>query len=264
MAWLTSLWTTFVARFRTVPNEPAPRSAVNQAALEQLIGVRVTNVLLYEQALMHRSKLRGQSNSHLASNERLEFLGDAVLGMVTAEHLYDQFPGKDEGFLTRLRAKLVNGQALARVARELDLGRLILMSQNMAQADGRDNTSILADALEAVIGALYLDSGIDEARAFIHRTMLDNISLQDLAKSKANYKSLLLEFVQARGWRQPQYRVLQEQGPSHNKTFTVEVVVDGKPYGQGIASSKKKAEQKAARATLEQLREAEATVDKGA
>lgn len=212
---------------------------------------------LYEQALLHRSVLRGEPNSHLLSNERLEFLGDAVLGFVVAEYLFRHFPERDEGFLTRVRAKIVNGQALSTYATRLDLGPLILLSENMDQSGGRENPTILADAFEAVIGALYLDQGEDAARTFIQEKILKDIDLEDLAHQRDNYKSLLLEYVQALGWPQPQYRVAHEEGPSHEKTFTVEVVLKDKSYGRGQARSKKKAEQEAAGEALDRLRHEE-------
>ncbi len=209
---------------------------------------------LYRQALLHRSSLRGEPNSHLRSNERLEFLGDAVLGFVTAEHLYNEFPDRNEGFLTRMRAKIVNGLALARFAEALNLGSLVSMSANMDQSGGRRSPTILADALEAVIGALYLDLGEEAARVFIEERILKALNLEDLADQKDNYKSLLLEYAQSRGWAQPQYRIADEHGPSHNKTFTMEVLLNGESYGTGVAQNKKKAEQDAAGEALDRLR----------
>ncbi len=232
----------------------ATTEAVSRAAVEQLVGSPVDDLALYEQALKHRSLLRGRPDSHLLSNERLEFLGDAVLGFVVAEHLYRHFPTRTEGFMTRLRSKLVNGPALSSCAEDLGLGRLILMSDNMAQTDGRQNQTILADAFEALIGALYLDLGLETSRHFIHRAMLDGIDLDRLADQRDNYKSLLLEYAQGQGWPQPRYHVLAEDGPSHDRRFTIEVLVRGEAYGQGLARSKKGAEQKAAREALRRLR----------
>lgn len=217
----------------------------------------IGDMAVYEQALMHRSMLRGEPNSHLLSNERLEFLGDAVLGFVTAEHLYHHFPDRDEGFLTRVRAKIVNGQALADYATALGVGPLILMSDNMAQSGGRTNATILADAFEAVIGAVYLDLGEESARVFIEEKILKETDLEDLAHQRDNYKSLLLEYVQAIGWSQPQYRVAHEDGPSHEKMFTVDVILNDHSYGRGRARSKKKAEQEAAGNALDRLRHEE-------
>ena len=229
------------------------RYAVERKAIEQLMGTSVGHLALYEQALRHRSVLRGEPASHLASNERLEFLGDAVLGFVVAEVLYEQFPDRAEGYLTRLRAKLVNGRYLARCARRLGVGLHLLLSDNMDQADGRTNRTILADAFEALIGALYLDQGLPAAYQFIVRTMLEPVDLTHLAERQDNYKSLLLEYAQARGWPQPTYRVANEEGPSHAMTFTVEVVLHGEPYGRGRARSKKQAEQQAAEEALDRL-----------
>jgi ribonuclease III len=243
---------------RLEPDTPSTsRDDPQYAALEQLTGHSIRNLALYKRALTHRSVARGETDSHLISNERLEFLGDAVLGFVTAEDLHHRFPDRDEGFLTRLRAKLVNGQALARAAQGIELATHVRMSGNMEQSGGRRNQTILADAFEALIGALYLDLGLEAARAFIHRTMLDQVNLLELAVQRDNYKSLLLEFAQARGWRQPVYQVVSEEGPSHEKTFTVEVLVEQTPCGLGMAGSKKQAEQHAARQALTQLQRQE-------
>jgi len=229
---------------------------VNRSAIEQIVGMPVDDLSLYARAMTHRSLLRGRADTHRYSNERLEFLGDAVLGFITADYLYRHFPDRDEGFLTRLRAKLVNGLALAARAREINLGKLILMSDNMAQTAGRTNTSILADAFEALIGALYLDLGTEAARTFIQHSVLDRVDIDDLARRKDNFKSLLLEYVQSHGWPQPLYRVTREEGPSHDKQFTVEVLIRNESSGSGTAGNKKTAEQAAAAQALERLQTA--------
>lgn len=229
-------------------------SSVDRSTIERLTGQSAGDLDLYRRALTHRSLLRGEPDSHLASNERLEFLGDALLDFVVGEALYRRFPTKNEGFLTRLRAKLVSGTALARYARRMDLGAHLLMSENAEKGQGRDNASILADAFEALLGALYLDRGHDAARQFVEERALDPVDLRDVAAQEQNYKSALLEYMQARGRPQPTYRVVHEEGPSHDKTFTVEAMVDGAAYGTGTASSKKTAEQHAARESLERLR----------
>jgi len=238
------------------PVRPLPRpepTVVSRARVETLIGGPIRDLSLYERALTHRSVLRAHPESHLVSNERLEFLGDAALGFITAEHLHQRFPHKDEGFLTKLRSKLVNGKALAAYARAIEIGTLIIMSENMDEAGGRQSPSILADAFEAIIGAVYLDLGLEEARRFVHRTMFEGVDLEELALEPDNYKSLLLEYAQARGWSQPRYRVTMEEGPSHDRTFTVEVLLDDRSYGNGTAPSKKRAEQIAARQALRRL-----------
>ena len=233
---------------------PVPSvSAATLEKLEELIGTKISSTDIFSQALRHRSLLRRRLDSRLVSNERLEYLGDAILGFIVADYLYHQFRSENEGFLTRLRSKLVKGEALARYAADIELGQLIMMSANMKQMDGEENASILANAYEALIGAIYLDMGIDAARSFIDKTMLQRIDLVHLAQKTDNYKSILLESVQAKGWKQPQYVVAEESGPSHDKTFTVDAVVNSEVLGRGTASNKKKAQQLAARAALEKL-----------
>jgi ribonuclease-3 len=234
---------------------PAIAGTVDRAAIERLTGLVVRDLSLYERALTHRSLLRSEQSPHLRSNERLEYLGDAVLGMVVAEHVFKRFPDKDEGYLTRLRAKLVNRHALAQSATELNLGEVILMSKAISDTTGRTSESILADAFEAVIGAIYLDLGIEATRTFIRKTVLHQVDLAELARQRVNFKSHLLEFAQAKKWPQPDYRVVEESGPSHDKTFRVEVLLSGKSMGEGTAKSKKEAEQIAARRALGRLNE---------
>jgi len=226
---------------------------VDRQTIERLIGHSIRDLSLYERALTHRSLLRTEQSPELKSNERLEYLGDAVLGMVVAEHLFRRFPDKDEGYLTRLRAKLVNRKTLADRASELNLGDIIFMSKAIADTTGRTSESILADAFEAVIGAMYLDVGIEAARSFIRKTVLQRVDLAELARQRVNFKSHLLEYAQAHKWPQPAYRVVEESGPSHDKTFRVEVVLSGKSLGEGTAKSKKEAEQIAARRALGEL-----------
>lgn len=219
------------------------------------MGRPVNDMALYAQALRHRSVLRGTTGRHLESNERLEFLGDAVLGVAVAEKLYTDFADRDEGFLTRTRSKIVNGVTLAEFARALGMGDLLLLSSNMDTAEGRDNPTILADAFEAVIGALYVDLGFEAARDFVLQQLEDHLDLAEVAEQRNNFKSLLLELVQGEGRGQPIYNVTAEEGPSHNRLFTIDVVVGGEPLGRGQARSKKGAEQEAARQALERLRQ---------
>lgn len=223
------------------------------AEIERLTGFEPNDPELYRTALRHRSSLRRRADTRVISNERLEYLGDAFLGFVVADFLYHRFRSENEGFLTRLRSKLVNGHALARAARKLGVGEIVSMSENMVQKDGRDNPSILADALEALIGAIYLDLGSDPARDFVHRVMLDNVNLAGLAEHKDNFKSLLLEHVQAGNDEQPRYEIVSEEGPGHSRRFTVEVFVGDRALGRGTAGNKKSAEQRAAKVALERL-----------
>ncbi len=228
------------------------------AVISAITGEPVGDIALYAHAMRHRSLLRGRPGSAIESNERLEFLGDAVLGSVTAEYLYLEYPDEDEGFLTRLRAKLVNGKALAKLGVSLGLDRLIAVSDNLRQQGQTQKlTSIMADAFEALIGALYLDRGPEAARQFIISRMLEPQDLDALMRREDNHKSLLLEFAQARGWPQPAYQTLEASGPSHDRRFRVQVVVQDQPRGFGEGKSKKQAEQRAAASALAALRDAE-------
>ncbi|PSQ73730.1 MAG: ribonuclease III [Bacteroidetes bacterium QH_9_64_21] len=226
---------------------------VPRPEVEQLVGRSINDLSLYRRALTHRSVLRVHPDKSLRSNERLEFLGDALLDLVVGEVLYERFPDKNEGALTRLRARLVSERPLATYARRLDLGTHLLMSDNAARGEARDNPSILADAFEALVGAVYLDQGYDSAQSFIRETAIAPFDLADLASRDENYKSQLLEYMQARGRPQPTYRVVHEEGPSHDKTFTVEVRVGSTVHEQGTADTKQDAEQQAARRTLENI-----------
>lgn len=208
---------------------------------------------MYERALRHASVVRHRRNRLLDSNERLEFLGDAVLGLAAADYLFERFPDKNEGFLTRVRAKLVNQQVLSGYADTIKLQPLLEMSDDMDRAGGRLNPSLLANAFEALLGAIYIEHGYLAARRFVLATIARSVNLEELAERRENYKSLLLEYVQARGWPQPHYRVLAEDGPGHQRTFFVEVVIGSEPYGSGRGKNKKAAEQHAARASLRYL-----------
>lgn len=231
----------------------SPDIRVSRDTIEQLVDRPVDDLSLYQQALTHRSILRTQTERALQSNERLEFLGDALLSLVVGEILYHRFPEKDEGVLTRLRARLVSEGPLARYARHLNLGAHLLMSENAARGNGRENPSILADAFEALAGAVYLDQGYEAAQTFVRDRALAAFDLAEVAARDENYKSQLLERMQAEGRPQPTYHVVDEVGPSHDKTFTVEVRVGETTYEEGTAGSKQEAEQRAARRTLERL-----------
>ncbi len=226
---------------------------ISKEDLQRLVGAPVEDESLYIQALRHGSLFRGDDDSYLLSNERLEYLGDAIVDFVVAEALYIHFADRDEGFLTRVRARIVSGAALAQYAARIGLGDFILMSSDMERSGGRANASILAGAFEALVAAVYLDRGDEAVRSFLQRVVLDEIDLDDVAGRRDNYKSILLEYAQARGWAQPSYRVVEEEGPPHARMFTTEVVVESQPSGRGRAGSKKMAEQKAAKQALEKL-----------
>ncbi len=233
------------------PAMPSPPDLnVSRATIEQLVGPPVNDLSLYRRALTHRSLLRRYPNQDLQSNERLEFLGDALLDLVVGKMLYERYPDRDEGDLSRMRAQLVSEAPLARYARRMDLGTHLLMTDNAAADGGRDNPTILADAFEALVGAVYLDRGHAAACEFVQAHALAPFDLEEMLSRDTNYKSQLLEHMQAQGRPQPTYRVVNEVGPSHDKTFTVEAVVDDVALGQGTGSSKQQAEQGAAREAL--------------
>jgi ribonuclease-3 len=228
---------------------------LSRETVEALIGQSVGDTSLFRRALTHRSYLRHVPDRSLRSNERLEFLGDALLDFVVGEALYRRFPEKNEGYLSRLRSKLVSGRSLVRSAHRMGLGEHLLMSENAVRDHGRDHPSVLEDAFEALVGAVYLDRGHEAARRFVHRHVLDPIDLPEVAAHDRDYKSRFQEYLQARSRPLPTYRVVRESGPSHDKTFSVEVTVDGSSRGRGTAGSKKAAEQAAAREALEAARD---------
>ena len=261
-SWLGALRVPQRRAERSAPRaaDPEERTSggVARATIEAVVGMPVGDLELYDHALRHRSIFRGLVTDGTESNERLEFLGDAVLGAIVAEQLYTRFPERDEGFLTRTRANLVNGKTLAGFAEQIGVDAIVRISDNMEASDGRRNATILADAFEAIIGALYLDLGHAAAERFVCRVLDTCVDLSTVARQKTNHKSQLLEFVQARGLAQPTYEVVSEDGPSHAREFTVAAIVEGRAWGEGAAGSKKEAEQAAAAEAIQALRETEA------
>lgn len=214
------------------------------------IGIPFRDAMLLRRALTHRSFLGGESALGPDSNERLEFLGDAVLELIVIEHLYQHFPKDREGELTQKKSLLVSRSVLADRAEAMNLGRYVLLSNSERDSGGGERRSILADTFEATLGAIYIDQGLRTARGFVERWLLrgaDHI-LHDA--DKRNFKSILQEQIQAEFRVHPRYRVVSEQGPDHNKRFTVEVVVAGRVLGSGTGTNKKEAEQQAARSAL--------------
>ena len=219
--------------------------------LETAIGYRFQNIGLLQNALAHSSYANERWHNSLMSNERLEFLGDSVLGMLVADFLYRSFPDRPEGELTRMRADMVCERTLANVAHGLGLGQHLLLGKGEEQGGGRSRDSILADAVESVIAACYLDGGMDAAKAFVDKFILVNVPLRKL--NNADYKTALQELVQQKKNQMIAYRLVGESGPDHDKQFRVELTINGEIVGTGIGSSKKRAEQDAARQALEAL-----------
>lgn len=210
---------------------------------------KIHNEALFQQAFTHRSYLN-ESKKELESNERLEFMGDSILSFVVSEHLYKTFPDFDEGILTNLRSLLVNTKSIAQAARILELGKYLKLSRGEEESKGRENESLLANSFESFIGALYLDQGIEAVRAFIGTMLFPQID--EIVKNKAfkDPKSLLQEYVQARKQSSPVYKVLNEEGPPHAKTFTIGAFVNQELIGEGLGKSKQDGEEEAAKKAL--------------
>ena len=219
--------------------------------LENAIGYRFRNITLLQNALTHSSYANERWHDSLMSNERLEFLGDSILGMVVAEHLYRNFPDRPEGELTRMRADMVCEQSLADVANRLGLGGHLLLGHGEEAGGGRTRPSILADAVESVIAAAFLDGGMEAASGIIRRFILTNVPVTKLHNK--DYKTGLQELVQQKKNQVLSYALVGESGPDHDKSFQVEVSLNGKVVGKGTGSSKKRAEQDAARCAMEAL-----------
>lgn len=219
--------------------------------LEIAIGYQFKNITLLQNALSHSSYANERWHDSLKSNERLEFLGDSILGMVTAEYLYRNFPQRPEGELTRMRADMVCERALASVAERIDLGQHLLLGHGEEAGGGRNRDSILADAVESVIAACFLDGGMEAARNFINTFVLTEVPVQKLRN--ADYKTALQELVQQKKNQVLAYVLVGESGPDHDKQFQVEVKLNGRVVGTGVGKSKKRAEQMAAQAAMEAL-----------
>ena len=219
--------------------------------LETAIGYRFKNISLLQNALTHSSYANEHWHNSLKSNERLEFLGDSILGMVVAEYLYKNFPDRLEGELTRMRADMVCEKTLAAVAGRIELGQHLLLGNGEEQGGGRSRNSILADAVESVIAASFLDGGMAAARQFIDKFILVEVPVKKL--HNADYKTALQELVQQKKNQTLSYALVGESGPDHDKHFDVEVSLNGRVIGTGSGSSKKRAEQMAAKKALETL-----------
>lgn len=219
--------------------------------LEEAIGYHFQNITLLQNALTHSSYANERWHDALASNERLEFLGDSILGMTVAEYLYRAFPNRPEGELTKMRADMVCEATLANVANRIGLGTHLLLSHGEEQGGGRSRSSILADAVESVLAASYLDGGFEAVRGIIERLILSEVPVKKM--HNADYKTTLQELIQQKKNQTLIYTLIGETGPDHDKSFQVEVSLNGAVVGIGSGSSKKRAEQDAARAAIESL-----------
>ncbi len=225
--------------------------------LERRIGYRFKDRGLLEHALTHRSRVHEDASGGVFDNESMEFLGDSVLGFVIADVLFREFPQHNEGQKSKLKASLVSAASLARLGAQLDLGEFLILGRGEEKTGGRFKQAIISDCYEALIAAIYLDGGIEPARAFIESQFKDLIEEAHRTGAEAaftdDWKSALQEWLQSRGRGLPAYRLAAEVGPDHRKRFVVEVVVEGLPVAEAEGRSKKEAAQAAARAALEKL-----------
>ena len=219
--------------------------------LETAIGYRFHNITLLQNALTHSSYANERWHNSLLSNERLEFLGDSVLGMLVADYLFRNFPNRPEGELTRMRADMVCERTLAGAANRIGLGSHLMLGHGEEQGGGRSRDSILADAMESVIAACFLDGGLDAALKVVQQFILVEVPVTRL--HNADYKTQLQELVQQKKNQVLSYALVGQSGPDHDKKFDVEVSLNGKVVGSGSGSSKKRAEQDAARSAIEKL-----------
>jgi len=223
--------------------------------LQQKIGYQFKNPQFLKEALTHKSHIKSGSCPNSNSNERLEFLGDSVLGLVICEYLYQKFPDKSEGDLTKLKAGLVNEATLSHVGRSLGLGEYLFLSPEEIKSGGRERPSLVSDGLEALIGSVYLDGGLSAVKKLINSLILTRFRELIDDRQNFNYKGELLEYLQALGWGMPEYQIEEVVGPDHQKKFTNSAMARGEKLGVGEGASKKEAEQKAAKMALEKLLE---------
>ena len=220
---------------------------------ERSIGYGFRNKTLLNQALTHKSYANEKSLERSSDNERLEFLGDSVLGLVMSHILYSEYQGEDEGVLTRYKSQLVSGETLGRIAKELEIGEYILLGRGEEASGGRKHASNLMCAMEAIIGAIFLDGGLRAAHIFINRAFRPEMQLVKEGRGSKDYKSIFQQIVLRKFKTTPFYRILSEIGPDHKKHFIVEAVVAGKRYGIGSGPNKKSAEQTSAKEAISAL-----------
>jgi len=243
-------------RFRALVNPDSgldPTRASDLRRLCRSAGIRVRDLSLLDQALSHRSYVHEHDMGRGKSNERMEFLGDSVLGLVVNEALYEKYAKRQEGRLTKIKSLLVSETVLSKRAEELHFGRYIHLSDNERLSGGGKRSSILADAFEAVIAAIYLDSGLEAAQEFIEDHILSDMERLLNVEEYKNYKSMIQEHAQKKMGARPRYRVVSATGPEHERKFYVELKLEGRSLGRGEGKNKKEAEQMAARNALSKL-----------
>ncbi|MCK4259036.1 MAG: ribonuclease III [Halanaerobiales bacterium] len=221
--------------------------------LEKQINVEFKNKAYLKKSMTHKSYANENRHKKAKPNERLEFLGDAVLNLVISEYIFKRYPNYPEGELAKTRAVVVSSLTLARISKRINLGQFLLLGKGEEMTGGRERDSILADVFEALLGGIYLDQGLEVAREFIHAHLIDEILSVERGEHIHDYKTLLQEEIQKRSNTRPIYQVASEEGPDHNKQFDIEVEFSGKIIGKGTGKSKKDAQQKAAEDALQRF-----------
>ena len=221
------------------------------STLQEEISYQFRNLDLLNLALTHRSYAHERSGGTFRDYERLEFLGDSVLNLIISHLIMDRFPHSHEGELTRLRASLVNEKSLAEISKNLGLNQCLLLGRGESQGGGREKTSVISDAYEALIGAIYLDGGFEKAFGVVEKQFIP--ILDQGLNDDGDFKTKVQQICQSRFGRPPRYRLSELKGPQHDKTFGAEIFIDGRSYGYGIGKNKKEAQQNAAREALKRI-----------
>ncbi|MGV8146317.1 MAG: ribonuclease III [Alkaliphilus sp.] len=219
--------------------------------IQDIIEYKFKNIFLLQEALTHSSHAKECKDRKMSYNERLEFLGDSIFGLVVSDYIFNKYSDMPEGELTKIRANVVCEASLAERALKIDLGEYMRLGKGEEASGGRQRVSILADAMEAVIGAMYIDGGLDVTRKFVLSTFIENIELAVKGKLNKDYKTHLQELLQSRSKEKITYKVVGESGPDHDKIFEIEVSVGARVLGIGIGKSKKEAEQESAKKALD-------------
>lgn len=225
-------------------------SLCTREEIESLLHVRVRNLQLYQEALLHKSAVKFYGVE--LSNERLEFIGDSVLNLIIAEWIYTKYPHENEGFMTKLRTRIVSGQGLTSIGSHLKLDQHIRMNEKALKQGWNKNARILEDTMESLIGALYLDQGLETTTDYVVDELLTQMNIETMLID-TNYKDMLMRHTQTHYSTLPEYRVVREEGPNHNKEFYVQVLINQTCVGEGMAKNKKQAEQQAAQHALQCL-----------
>lgn len=226
---------------------------INFQNLENILGIKIKNYRVFQEALTHRSYLNENKHKNLSSNERLEFLGDAILSFIISEWLFRKLPKASEGALTSFRSNLVKTETLAKIAKKINLGKFLLLSKGEEKAGGRNNSSLLANCLEAIIGAIFIDQDLKVTKNFIYKNFKSFFQEVILQKEVKDFKSLFQELSQEKYKITPKYKLLKESGPDHNKVFTSGVFLGRKKIAEGVGKSKQTSEEEAAKNALEKL-----------